>query len=112
LGKDLSKVSRGKERTVKWEFKEETTEVLQKLKEEGYTLVGIEQVEGAEIYTEFTYPQKIAFVLGSEVHGMPKATAAFLDSAVVLPMFGKGGSVNVHVAFAVVAYFASLSAVK
>lgn len=109
FGKDLEKVSRGKEKSVKWQFSESTDKVLESLKAEGYTVVAIEQAEDSKMYTEVDYPEKVAFVLGSEMHGMSKATLALVDDAVILPMFGKGGSINVHVAFAVVAFYASIA---
>lgn len=107
FGKDLQKVSRGKESVVPWRFVENTNEVLQKLKTEGFSIVAIEQAEGAQVYTEVEYPSKVAFVLGSEMHGMSKHVLEQADSAVIIPMYGKGGSINVHVAFAVVAFYAS-----
>jgi tRNA G18 (ribose-2'-O)-methylase SpoU len=109
FGKDLEKVSRGKEKAIRWQFSETTDNIIEDLRKDGFTIIAIEQVEGAKMYTEVEYPEKIAFVLGSEMHGMSKATAALVDDAVILPMFGKGGSINVHVAFAVVAFYASTS---
>ncbi|MBW7959175.1 MAG: tRNA methyltransferase, partial [Candidatus Promineofilum sp.] len=47
---------------------------------------------------------KTCLVVGHEDHGITKATLAACDSAVFLPMYGKGLSLNVHVALAVVLY--------
>ncbi len=107
FGKDLQKVSRSKEMKVAWEYSETAADVLSKLKKDGFTTIAIEQCEGAVMYTDFEYPEKIAFVVGSEMFGMSKKTAEMCDAAVVLPMFGKGGSINVHVAMAVVAFYAA-----
>lgn len=109
FGKDLSKVSRGKEKVVPWQYDESTQAVITKVKEEGYRVIAIEQCEESKLYTETDYPQKIAFVVGSEMFGLSKKTVASVDGAVVIPMYGKGGSINVHVALAVVAFYASLA---
>lgn len=106
FGKDLQKVSRSKEKYVKWDYAKSYTDVFPLLKAEGYTIVAIEQCEGAQLFTEYEYPEKVALVIGSEMFGMSKKIVTESDAAVVLPMYGKGGSVNVHVALGVVAFFA------
>ena len=55
-------------------------------------------------YHTFVYPQKTCLVVGHEDHGITKATLALCDAAVFLPMYGKGLSLNVHVALSVVVY--------
>ena len=42
--------------------------------------------------------------MGHEDHGVTRATLAVCDAAVFVPMYGKGLSLNVHVALAVVLY--------
>lgn len=112
FGKDLSKVSRGKEQVVPWEKTDTTVEVLNKLKKDGYTVIAVEQCEESVLYTELEYPEKVAFLVGSEMFGLAKKSAELADKAVVIPMYGKGGSINVHVALAVVAFYASTSEVE
>lgn len=109
FGKDLSKVSRGKEKVVPWEHHATSLECIESLKAEGYQIIAIEQCEESVLYTEVTYPQKVAFLVGSEMFGLAKKSAAAADLAVVIPMYGKGGSINVHVALAVVAFHASVT---
>lgn len=109
FGKDLSKVSRGKEKVVPWEYRETTLEAIAEIKKEGYEVVAIEQCEESQLYTEISYPVKVAFVVGSEMFGLSKKTISAVDRAVVIPMYGKGGSINVHVALAVVAFYTSLT---
>ncbi|MCC7304500.1 tRNA methyltransferase [bacterium] len=107
FGKDLSKVSRGKEKVVTWEYMQLTLDTIAKLKDEGYTIIAIEQCEGSEVYTDIEYPEKIALLVGSEMFGLAKKSAESADRAVIIPMYGKGGSINVHVALAIVAFYAS-----
>jgi tRNA (guanosine-2'-O-)-methyltransferase len=43
-------------------------------------------------------------VLGNETKGVYPQTLSLCDGAVYIPMYGKGPSMNVHVAGALVAY--------
>lgn len=106
FGKDLQKVSRGKERVVAWEHSIGVVPVLEKLKKEGYTIIAIEQCEESHLFTEVRYPKKLALLVGSEMFGMSKKALSLCDRAVIIPMYGNGGSINVHVALAVVAFYA------
>jgi 23S rRNA (guanosine2251-2'-O)-methyltransferase len=77
-------------------------------KEAGYALVAVEIAEGAVNYTEFVWPKKVCLVLGNEVNGVYSSVMKHRDGAVYIPMLGKGRSMNVHVAAAVVAFRAVL----
>jgi 23S rRNA (guanosine2251-2'-O)-methyltransferase len=77
-------------------------------KEQGYALVAVEIAEGAVNYAEYEWPKKVCLVLGNEVHGVYSAVMKHRDAAVFIPMFGKGRSMNVHVAAAIVAFRALL----
>lgn len=107
FGKDLQKVSRSKEYSVTWEHRDSAIDSIADLKEEGFTVIAIEQCEGSQLYTEATYPEKVALLVGSEISGLAKKTAAAADKAVVIPMYGRGGSINVHTTLAIVAFYAS-----
>jgi 23S rRNA (guanosine2251-2'-O)-methyltransferase len=50
------------------------------------------------------YPSKTCLVVGHEDHGVTRATLAACDGAVFIPMYGKGRSLNVQTALAVVLY--------
>ncbi|MBV6457934.1 MAG: tRNA (guanosine(18)-2'-O)-methyltransferase [Fimbriimonadaceae bacterium] len=83
-------------------------EAAQALKEEGYALVAIEIAEGAVSVESFDYPRKLCLVLGNEAGGVYGSVMKHCDAAVQVPMFGKGRSMNVVVAAAVVAYRARI----
>lgn len=74
------------------------------LKEEGYALVAVEIAEGAVSYEAFEFPRRLCLVLGNEAGGVYGSVIKHCDAAVQVPMFGKGRSMNVVVAAAVVAY--------
>jgi len=112
FGKDLSKVSRGKENKVPWLYVKDTLEALAELKKQDYQVVAVEQCEESQLYSTFPYKKKLALLVGSEMFGLAKKSAAAADAAVVIPMYGKGGSLNVHVAMAIVAFHAATAMSK
>jgi tRNA (guanosine-2'-O-)-methyltransferase len=100
--------SLGHHRRVSWRELGRNEEAAIKLKEEGYTLVAVEIADGAVHYMEYTYPEKVCLVLGNEVKGVYGSVMKHCEAAVFIPMSGKGRSLNVHVAGAVVAFQAML----
>ncbi len=101
----LIKVSLGAEKTVAWEKAANTAKVIEKLKIEGFTIVAVEIAEGAMLYNEYRAdPEKLALVLGHEVKGLPPKILKMADVVLKIPMRGKKESLNVGVAFGVVAF--------
>ena len=74
----------------------------------GWTLVAVEIAEGAVDVADFEFPDRCCLVLGAEGGGVYGSVLAHCQSAVHIPMFGKGRSLNVVVAASVVAYQAVL----
>ena len=101
---EIDRTSRGHDRRVSWRRIAQVDEATAALKEEGYHLVALETAQGAVCYLEYPYPEKVCLVLGHETKGVYAATLAHCDGAVFVPMYGKGPSMNVHVAAALVAY--------
>src|SRR5438105_3499880 len=83
-------------------------EAVEALKTEGYSLVAVEVAEEAEHYMAFDYPAKTCLVLGNEGAGISNGLIRACDGAVYIPMYGKGRSLNVHVAGAIVAFEAMM----
>ncbi|MEX2054220.1 MAG: TrmH family RNA methyltransferase [Candidatus Colwellbacteria bacterium] len=108
LGKNRDqfiKVSLGAERNVPYENRVSTTNVLNELEDEGYQILAIEQSKDSVPYNKFkTRKRKIALILGSEVAGLPSAILKKADTTLEIPMEGKKESLNVSIAFGVVAY--------
>lgn len=100
----IDKVGRFKSLRVPWRYEQDPVTAVKSLKAAGYHIVAIELADTAVPYFEFTYPPKTCLVVGHEDHGVTKATLAECDTAVFLPMYGKGRSLNVHVAFSIVLY--------
>ncbi len=105
FGKDLVKASRHKEKSVSWEYVKDTGKAIQKLRNNGYKIVGIELTQSSiqleDLRDAMKKEDKICFIAGSEVYGLMNTTLERLDTAVQIPMYGKGASLNVGSAVAV-----------
>jgi 23S rRNA (guanosine2251-2'-O)-methyltransferase len=100
----ISKSSRFKEKEVAWEYYEKPIEAIKALKAEGYTILALEITDKSHFYYEVEYPEKTCLVVGHEEFGVHKSVLELCDSAVFIPMFGKGKSLNVHVSLAILSY--------
>lgn len=110
--RDIHKSALGAELTVGWEYYPTTTECAAVLKAEGYTLLAIEQVEGAVMLDrlEVDAGKKYALVFGNEVEGVAQEVVDMCDGAIEIPQVGTKHSVNVSVAGGIVLweFFSSL----
>jgi tRNA (guanosine-2'-O-)-methyltransferase len=100
----IDKVGRFKSIKVPWGYEKDPLAAIAQLKTNGYHIVAVELAQGAVPYHEYEYPEKTCLVVGHEDHGVTKAVLNECDTAVFLPMYGKGRSLNVHVALSVVLY--------
>ena len=100
----IDKVGRFKSLRVPWRYEQDAAVAIGQIKADGYHVVALELAETAVPYHDYTYPEKTCIVVGHEDHGVTKATLAACDAAVFIPMYGKGQSLNVHVALSVVLY--------
>jgi 23S rRNA (guanosine2251-2'-O)-methyltransferase len=100
----IGKVGRGKDRRIPWRYEDEPDEAIAALKKDAYHVYALEITADARPYYEVNWADRIALVLGHEDHGVTRHTLELCDGAVFVPMWGKGASLNVHVALAVVVY--------
>lgn len=100
----IEKVGRYKSLRVPWRYESDPLVAIAGLREQGYQIVAVELTDDATPYHQFDYANKICLIVGHEDHGVTKATLATCDAAVFLPMYGKGLSLNVHVALSIVTY--------
>ncbi|MDD5710828.1 MAG: TrmH family RNA methyltransferase [Candidatus Colwellbacteria bacterium] len=102
------KTSLGSEGSVPFEKRVSTARVLDKLKKEGYKILAIEQHPNSTPYysllpTSYSL-NKIALVMGHEVRGLSEIVLERADKILEIPMAGMKESLNVAIAFSIVAY--------
>jgi tRNA G18 (ribose-2'-O)-methylase SpoU len=106
----LTKVSLAAEKYVAWEKVASTTKLIDKFKRDGYKIFAIEQSKKSIPYyciqrSSDTIVNKIVLVLGNEIKGLPASILKRSDKILEIPMKGKKESLNVAVAFGIVAFF-------
>ncbi|MEP5341027.1 MAG: RNA methyltransferase [Algibacter sp.] len=112
--KDIHKTALGSTDTVDWEYAENTTDLIEKLKAEHVKICAIEQAENATMLNDFK-PEantKYALVFGNEVKGVAQDVVTASDTVIEIPQFGTKHSLNISVSCGIVVWdiFAKLKA--
>ncbi len=97
--KEIHKTALGAEDSVDWSYEEKTEDAIQQLKEAGYTVCSLEQVENSTSLIDFAPEegQKVALVLGNEVKGVQQKVVDLSDVCLEIPQYGTKHSFNVSV---------------
>lgn len=103
LNSTVAKVSVGAIDIVKVARVTNLTQTLNKLKDEGYWVVGTDTKDAVD-YRSIDYSMPVVLVIGSEGKGMRRLVKENCDIKVMLPMEGDIGSLNASVACAVLLY--------
>lgn len=85
-----------------------TLECIQKLKLQGYTIVGTSPHKNDIDLENFDYTQKAAFFFGAEKEGISETVMHHADCFVKIPIYGFTESFNVSVAVAVILHHLTL----
>lgn len=101
---EIHKTALGAEDSVPWEHCEQTAKVVQRLREEGYTVISIEQTSDSVMLDKFEKKAntKYAIILGNEVDGVDQAVVDASDFSIEIPQYGTKHSLNVSVAAGIV----------
>lgn len=100
----ISKTALDAEKVVSWEYAEKADRVLDRLREAGYEIVMLEQTSQSIPYEEYIPKRPVCLVLGNEISGVGDDLLPHCNLAVEIEMAGVKNSLNVTVAFGVVAY--------
>ena len=97
--REIHKTALGSELSVEWSYYPTTLECVAQLRNEGYRIIAIEQIEGATMLDNFRVEEgaKYALVFGNEVEGVDQAVADIVDGAIEIPQVGIKHSLNVSV---------------
>jgi len=102
--KVIDKIARDGADAVQVENHRTLVPALKKLRTEGYPLVGLEQTTNARVIWEFSFPRRMALVVGNERAGLDEETLALLDHVVEIPVYGLPYAHNVATATAIALY--------
>lgn len=101
---EMHKSALGAELSMPWVYEKDTVSLVQRLHDEGYVVVSVEQTHNAVQLQDFV-PRKgerYALVFGNEVDGVSQDVVDASDCAVEIPQFGSKHSLNVSVSAGVV----------
>jgi tRNA G18 (ribose-2'-O)-methylase SpoU len=96
--KIIKKVSRNFSGDVEVKSCRTLLPVLKKLKEQGYTLVALEQTTNSHTLYDFYFDEKSVLVIGNERTGLSQKVLDIVDETVEIPMFGMPFSHNAAIA--------------
>lgn len=102
--KEIHKTALDAEKSVDWEYFEKTEDAVKNLKENGYKIFAVEQVENSISLTDFKPEagEKIALVFGNEVKGVQQKVVNLCDGAIEIPQYGTKHSFNISVSAGIV----------
>ena len=103
---EIHKTALGAEDSVSWQYFKTALEAVQQLRENGYTVFSVEQVEHSTKLQSFVPLQglKYAVVLGNEVKGVRQEVVDASDGCLEIPQLGTKHSMNVSVTAGIVIY--------
>lgn len=101
---DIHKTALGAEDSVDWTYFKDIKKALDKVREEGFEVCAIEQVNGSVMLNEFIVEKgkKYAVILGNEVKGVNQQAVDMCDYCIEIPQFGTKHSLNVSISAGIV----------
>jgi 23S rRNA (guanosine2251-2'-O)-methyltransferase len=102
--REIQKTALGATESVEWKYFQETIEAVRELKDKGYKIIGIEQVEGSVELQDVILEndKKYAVIFGHEVNGVDQKVINACDYCVEIPQFGTKHSFNISVSAGIV----------
>jgi tRNA G18 (ribose-2'-O)-methylase SpoU len=100
--REIHKTALGADETVKWRYFSTTEAACQRLKEDGYQVFAVEQVDGSVALQDFRFEPHSAYIFGNEVEGVSEAALPYCNGAIELPQEGTKHSINVSVCAGIV----------
>ena len=96
---EIHKTALGAEDSVDWCHVDSTVEVVDALKQAGYTVCVLEQVQDSIMLNDFVAQRatRYAIVVGHEVNGVDQCVVDRADVCLEIPQFGTKHSLNVSV---------------
>ena len=100
----ITKTALGAEEHVAWEYRQDISSVLKDLKAKNYQIILLEQTQESCSYDSVDLDAPVCLVVGNEIEGVSSNILHLCDKAIEIEMSGIKNSLNVSVAFGVIAY--------
>jgi len=100
----IAKTALGAEAAVPWEYREDVVELIKTLKQEDHQIILLEQIAGSIPYEAFEPAPPVCLIIGNEIEGVSRSLLEYCDGAIEIGMEGAKNSLNVSVAFGIVAF--------
>ena len=111
--REIEKTALGATQSVSWKHYDHIKEALEKLKNDNYDIIAVEQASGSVMLNDFEPEgtRKYALILGNEVNGVSEEAMQMIDTCIEIPQFGTKHSFNVVVSAGIVLwdFFSKLS---
>lgn len=93
----IRKAARSTENHIPYVYEESPTQVIEHLKQQGYTIIALEITARSKNIREFklTKKEKTCLIIGSENLGISEELLVLADHHIHIPMYGKNSSMNV-----------------
>ena len=103
---EIEKTALGATESMGWRHFKSTKEAVLELKQNGYKVYAIEQVEKSIYLQNFKYQkdEKIGIVFGNEVYGVEQEVIDVCDGSIEIPQLGTKHSLNISVSIGIVAW--------
>ena len=103
---EIHKTALGAEDSVNWKYFKTALEAVDELKNEGYQVLSVEQVEHSTKLQTFIPQegQRYAVILGNEVKGVHQEVVDASDGCLEIPQLGTKHSMNVSVTAGIIIY--------
>ncbi len=104
--RDIQKTALGATESVAWEHVESPLELIKELKNEGYTIIAVEQVDKSVMLDNFKPDpkKKYCVVFGNEVFGVDEEIVTNSDLCLEIPQHGTKHSLNISVSLGIVVW--------
>lgn len=101
---EIHKSALGAEFSVEWGYEKDTLSLVKRLKEEGYTVLSVEQTVNSVMLYKFKPEtgRKYALVFGNEVDGVQQEVVDASDGVLEIPQYGTKHSLNISVSAGIV----------
>ena len=94
------------EKWVDWEYVEDATQIVKKLKSNGVEITSVEVASNSIDYRQYEPKFPLCLILGREYDGVSQELLDLSDNVIHLPLLGMSNSINVSTAASVVMYYA------